>query len=90
MSEDLDALLGDGFMEELKREEASSRKNELAKPEIPVEDLKKHIISNSTDIVDKANEALTIALQDLQATPGDPLTMKGVSDLIGAFTGLLN
>ena len=96
MSDEIDALLGDGFTEELmaeakaNRDKVSAGSNALSLPTISEEEMKERIISNTADIVSKANEALTIALQDLQTTPGDPLSMKGVSDLIGAFTGLLS
>lgn len=91
MSEDLDALLGVGFTEEMLAEAEANRgeKHELALPHISVDEMKDNIIANTADVVAKTNEAVSIALQDLQTTPNDPLAMKGVSDLIGAYTGLL-
>lgn len=99
MSEDLDALLGAGFTENLKNDaermelqKAASSGGELSLPEVEdveMDVVKNHIVLNTADMVRKTNEAITTVVAELQASPNDPNTMAGLSALLRSYSALL-
>lgn len=97
MADDLDALLGDGFTQELQEEARREVVKKVEEPEelplpvapIPVEELKEHVIAQGADMVSKVNETLTTVMQDLRQIPTDAQALTAASNLIDSYTGLL-
>lgn len=93
-SEDLDALLGAGFTDEMMEEARDGvASDQIIRREsteiVTVESMPDAIINDTADIVSKSNSALTAVLCDLQASPADPAIIAGAANLMNAHAQLL-
>lgn len=93
-SEDLDALLGAGFTDELMEDVREEQENSQVvvrqeQKEVSLEKMPDLIVSDTADVVAKSNEALTAVLSDLQAAPADPAVIAGAANLMNAHAQLL-
>lgn len=100
MENDLDALLGDGFTESLKKEaeNTSLMKTPCGELEvletpvapIPIDKLKEHVITQGADMLTKANETISSIMQDIRQIPTDAQALQGAATLLNSYTALLN